>query len=73
MKNDVKTTTVTVQVVLEISGLSSWGPDCSIAQVHRQATEEAIGRVMRLVGEDHLARIIGALKVSTIILTKDDR
>lgn len=46
-----------VQLVVELSALGSWGHDCTIAQVHKQAAESAIGRLRNSNLEN--ARIIG--------------
>lgn len=38
-----------VQVVLEIELTDSWGADCTVSQVHDQATEAARGEVQKLL------------------------
>ena len=59
-KPKVRTTTgATVTLTIQISNVGSWGPDCQIDQVYRQALVEAKRRVtgalegkdMRFVGE----------------------
>lgn len=52
-------------VTIEVGGLGSWGADCSIEQVHRQAKEEATNLVRRMMGQQ--ARIIGDVEIKTII------
>jgi hypothetical protein len=64
------TATATATVTVEISGLSSWGTGCSVEQVHRQASEEAIGFLRNLAAGDrgeHRLRIIGQPEIKTII------
>jgi hypothetical protein len=56
-------------VTVEISGLGSWGTSCSVEQVHRQASEEAVGFLRNLVAGnrgEHRLRIIGQPEVKTI-------
>ncbi len=43
---------VRVQIVLEVRGLGPWGDDCTIAQVRRQAREQAQARVATFIRED---------------------
>lgn len=53
-----------VQVIIEVSNVGSWGGECSIDQVVKQAAESAIGRIRNL--KDSEARsfhIIGEPKV----------
>lgn len=50
----IKTTTsarVTVQFDITVG---SWGPDCGLDQVFRQAAESAEGKVRRALGEPHM-------------------
>jgi hypothetical protein len=60
-------TTVKVQILLEVSGVGSWGPECTMAQITGQATEAAKGKVLRILSEDKISRgsvkLIGAVKV----------
>lgn len=62
----VRTTTgATVKLTIQISNLGSWGPDCQIDQVYRQALREAEGRLNKLfVGQN--IRIIGGASVQAI-------
>lgn len=58
-------TSATVTLTIEISNLGQWGPDCQISQVHRQAIEEANGRLKKLLqGQD--IRVVGRPKVQAI-------
>ncbi|HDT0657897.1 TPA: hypothetical protein QIB60_000497 [Enterobacter cloacae subsp. dissolvens] len=58
-KPKVRTTTgATVTLTVQISNVGSWGPDCQIEQVYRQALIEAKGRIAKaLEGKD--IRFIG--------------
>jgi hypothetical protein len=60
----IKTTTYArVQVTVEITAGGTWGQDCTLDQVFRQATEEAIGKIRR---ELERVDIIGEPKVLAI-------
>lgn len=58
------TTTARVRLTVDVS-VGSWGPDCGIDQVYRQASEEAINRVRRLIN-DHGAKVVGLVEVEAI-------
>jgi hypothetical protein len=62
-----------VTVTLEISAGSSWGLECKMDQIHKQAGEDVIGQLNRLMGEGHLrgAKIIGIPKVLAIMASID--
>ena len=63
-KETILTTTIaTVTVTLDIT-VGSWGPGCKLEQVYYQATEQAMGKIRRLVGNQ--ARNIHAIKVIAI-------
>lgn len=64
----VRTTTgATVTLTIEISGLGSWGPDCLIDQVYRQAREEAVNRINNAFKDDRRGvRILGPVIVKAI-------
>ena len=64
----VRTSTgATVTLTIEISNIGSWGPDCKIDQVYRQAREEAIGRINRAFKDDQRGvRILGPVVVKAI-------
>lgn len=55
-----------VTVTLEIDAASSWGDDCTIAQVYKQAADDAVGRVRSLFNERDAMRIVGDVKVNAI-------
>lgn len=64
----VRTTTgAKVTITVELSNLGSWGPDCMLDQVYRQAREAAVGRLNRAFKEDarHI-RILGPVIVEAI-------
>lgn len=50
MSEPRRTAFATVSVVLEIE-TGSWGPDCTIGQAVKQAEEEAVERVRRLLAQ----------------------
>lgn len=67
-KPRVRTTTgARVTLTIEISDVGSWGPDCQMDQVYRQALEAAIGRVRNAFAKDARGvKIIGAPVVQAI-------
>lgn len=56
-------TKATVQVTVEIEASGSWGSDCSMDQIIRQASESAVGQIRNAL---HKHRIIGEPAVTTI-------
>ena len=64
----VRTTTgATVSLTIELSGLGSWGPDCQMDQIYRQAKEAAIGRINHAFTDDRRGvRILGPVVVKAI-------
>lgn len=63
-----------VKLEVEISVNSSWGGDCSIDQVHRQAAEEAIGFIENKVCREADIRlrmkIVGQPIISAVIVER---
>ncbi|WP_129543821.1 hypothetical protein [Serratia sp. 1D1416] len=55
-----------VTLTLELTNLGSWGPECKIEQVYRQALEQAVGRLGRLFKGESNIRIIGRPVVQAI-------
>ncbi|MGX1127364.1 hypothetical protein [Pseudomonas sp. HLS-6 TE3448] len=68
------TTSAKVTITLELSSLGSWGPDCTIDQVYRQAKEAAINRLNK-VFKDHTAstRIVGRVIVEAVTTDLEKR
>lgn len=56
----------TVQITVEVSGVGTWGPECSVDQVHRQATEEAIDKLRRVCQDSRDIRIVGTPAVKCV-------
>lgn len=61
----------TVQMTIEISGLGNWGAGCTVDQVHRQAAEEAIGKLNRATQQTRDFRIVGKPVVRVITIDRD--
>ncbi|MBV4530957.1 hypothetical protein HU719_006000 [Pseudomonas sp. SWRI107] len=63
-----------VTITVELTNLGSWGPDCTLDQVYRQAREAAIGRLNR-VFKDHVAttRILGPVIVEAVTTDLEKR
>ena len=65
--------TATVNLTVEVKVESSWGPDCSIAQVHHQAAEAARGALRNAVASSPAQgriRVIGQPEVKTVIVER---
>lgn len=58
--------TARVKVVLEVSVSDSWGEDCKVDQIRRQATESA----MRIIGnlQTQLVKIVGTPEVTAVLI-----
>lgn len=56
-------TKATVQVTVEVDASGSWGPECSMEQIIRQASESAVGQIR---GSLHKFRLIGDPAVTAI-------
>jgi hypothetical protein len=71
----VRTTTgAKVTLTVELSNLGSWGPDCLLDQVYRQAREAAVGRLNRAFKEDSRnIRILGPVIVESITTDMEKR
>lgn len=67
----IRSTTAKVTVMLEITG-GSWGEGCTIEQVHRQGAEDAIGKIMRMIANEHGVKIVGSPSVSAVIASAGD-
>lgn len=52
-------------LTVEVTGLGSWGPECSVDQIFRQASESAIGRIVNC-RELRNVRIIGRPKITSV-------
>lgn len=60
--------TAKVQITIEVDAGSSWGPDCTVSQVHNQAGREAVQRLMNtLAAAKTRCRVIGEPKVITVM------
>lgn len=74
--SEVQTASARVLVTLEINpGGGGWGADCTVAQVHKQAADGAIGLIHQLLDcyRQHKGRlegsvsIVGTPKISAVI------
>lgn len=62
-----------VTVTVEIAASGSWGPDCSVAQVHRQAGEESVNALrnaLRHAGYSASMRVVGEPEIKTVIVER---
>ncbi len=72
-----------VQLTIEVDVGSSWGGDCTVAQVHKQGEEEAIGCVRQLLDEARRSdvhalkdwanriKIIGQPKITAVLAIRE--
>lgn len=68
--------TARVVVTLELTGLGSWGDNCPLGQVYKQAAEVAVGRIRRAVNGDATlldAKIIGQPVVTAVMSTEEGK
>lgn len=64
--------TAIVTLTVEVRVSDAWGPDCSVAQVHRQAAEAAIGKLRNMIyragsDNDQCIKLVGTPEVKTVI------
>lgn len=65
-------TTARVQITLDVASGSSWGDDCTLGQVHKQAAEGAINHINQLIRDGRLrATIVGTPLVKSIIVPQE--
>jgi hypothetical protein len=63
-KPRIRTTTgATVTLTVELTGLGSWGPECTTVQVYQQAMSAAVNRLRNM---PHLRIVPGSIKLQTI-------
>lgn len=64
----IRTTTgARVTLTIEISNVGSWGPECQMDQVYRQALESAVGRVRNAFAKDARGvKIVGVPVIQAI-------
>ncbi|APS35513.1 MULTISPECIES: hypothetical protein [Serratia] len=55
-----------VTLTLELTNLGSWGPECQINQVYKQALDQAAGKLGRLLNGQSDIRIVGRPVVQAI-------
>lgn len=62
-----------VTLTVEVAVRDSWGEDCSISQVHRQASESAMGHLSKCLTDCKAVRIVGEAKVTAVIVEREGR
>jgi hypothetical protein len=66
IKPHVRTTTsARVSVTVEVQ-VGSWGPDCDLAQVYRQGSDGAIGKLRRLFERESGVRVVSVDAVQAL-------
>lgn len=61
-----------VRVTLEVYALGTWGSECSAAQVHKQAAEEAMHRIRDMLSRVPHVRVVSE-PVVTMITSEVER
>lgn len=62
------TATARVQITIEVDSGSSWGPDCTVEQVLKQAGEESLARITSILRDCKIrATVIGKPKVIAVM------
>jgi hypothetical protein len=65
-----------VTVTLEIPAGSSWGPECAMSQIKKQATENVLGKIRQATtasgGALAGAKVVGEPKVQAILAGIDE-
>ncbi|MCS3807855.1 hypothetical protein [Xanthomonas sp. 4461] len=64
-------TSALVQVTVEVRA-GSWGDGCDLAQVYRQASESAIGKLRRALQNENV-RIVGVASIKAITTNTEVR
>lgn len=65
-------TTARATLTVEIYALGSWGKDCQLDQVYKQAAEAAIGRLENCKDLRNI-RIIGKPIITAVLVEEDKR
>lgn len=59
--------TAKVEIVVEVE-VGSWGKDCTFSQLERQASEEALNKVKRVLGVDNSIRVLKLARVNALLV-----
>jgi hypothetical protein len=62
-----------VTLTVEVAVGSGWGEKCDLAQIYRQAEDEARRHLEHCFHKDSRARIVGRAKIDAIIAERDER
>lgn len=60
-----------VLVLLEVQVNSTWGEDCTVKQVHKQARDDSLLQIENLIKREYRINIIGEQKVEAVIVSDD--
>jgi hypothetical protein len=52
---------------IEVSNIGSWGHECQLAQIYKQATESAVGKIRNALAPTDV-RIVGDIKITAILI-----
>jgi hypothetical protein len=62
--------TARVQVTVEVDAGSSWGGDCTVEQIHKQAGEQAISLIHRHLNKERGFQIVGQPHVLAVLVAR---
>jgi len=61
--------TAKVSVTVTLLGLGFWGEECTVGQVRKQASLEAISKLRKLIGDQDINVITNSISVDVMFLT----
>jgi hypothetical protein len=64
------TASARVEVVIELPASGSWGTDCSIDQIYRQAGSETLNKLRQVIRAEFgpTAKVLGDPKVQAVVV-----
>lgn len=63
-------TTAQIQVTVSVPASGSWGDQCTVEQIYRQAGEETVNKLQRAIKEIG-SKVVGEPKVTSISNVED--
>lgn len=69
MSKSITRAEVTITITVDVG--SSWGEDCKLEQVYKQASQEAVSKIFKLIENQQCIHLIGITKVKAITTERD--
>ena len=63
----------TAVVTVRMTGLSTWGPDCTMDQIIEQATDEVHGRIRRYEQSNREKLFVQDVKITAVYAPESER